>query len=279
MRFRRVVPRGLPVIGLAFVLSALPEVALAGKKECVRAFDDGQRAQSDHALRKARDAFLACASAECPAVLRADCAKALDEVRAAIPTIVLAATDGEGHDVSGVRVTIDGAAVADALDGTAKEIEPGPHKIRFEPAAPWIAVDLEVVVKEGEKNRRIAASLAPPKKAEPKLAETRDVPEPPPPTRSAVGYVVPAGLTAVGVTGLVVAIASKVALDGRVDDLRATCAPTCSQDDRADASSMLVRTNVALAVGLSALGLAVASWVLFSPSSPRSQRPLAVLTW
>lgn len=278
MRFRRVVPRGLPVIGLAFALSVLPEVALAGKKECVRAFDDGQRAQTDHALRKARDAFLACASAECPAVLRADCAKALDEVRAAIPTVVLSANDGEGRDVA-AQVTIDGAKVADALDGTAKEIEPGPHKIRFEPAPPFVAVELDVVVKEGEKNRRIAASLAPPKKVEPKLAETRDVPEPPPPTRSALGYAVPAGLGAIGVTGLVVAVASKVALDGRVDDLRASCAPNCSQDERADASGMLVRTNVALAVGLSALGLAVASWVLFSPGTSRSSRPLAVLTW
>lgn len=278
MRFPRVVPRGLPVIGLAFALFVWPEVALAGKKECVRAFDDGQRAQSDHALRKARDAFLACASAECPAVLRADCGKALDEVRAAIPTVVLSANDGEGRDVV-ARVTIDGAPVTDALDGIAKEIEPGPHKIRFEPAPPFVVVELDVVVKEGEKNRRIAATLAPPKKVEAKLAETRDVPEPPPPTRSALGYAVPAGLGAIGVTGLVVAVASKVALDGRVDDLRATCAPTCSQDERADASGMLVRTNVALVVGLSALGLAVASWVLFSPSSTRSQRPLAVLTW
>lgn len=52
-------------------------------------------------------------------MLRADCAVVLAEVRAALPSIVLAADDGRGHELTDVRVFASGTLLAVTLDGRA----------------------------------------------------------------------------------------------------------------------------------------------------------------
>src|ERR1019366_7525907 len=84
----------------------------------------------------ARGQFLACASASCPALVRDDCAKRLDDVERAQPTIVFDAKDGAGRDVSMVTVTVDGHPLVDRLDGTSPRVDPGGHPLGFTVSGP-----------------------------------------------------------------------------------------------------------------------------------------------
>ncbi len=51
------------------------------------------------------------------------------EVRAAIPTVVVAATDSSGKDIVDIRVWLDGTAIS-SPQGTPIELNPGPHQLR-----------------------------------------------------------------------------------------------------------------------------------------------------
>ena len=255
------------VILAVLVLALAPREAFASEKErCVGAFDRGQKAQSDRALRRAETELLVCAQDACPSVLRADCIQVLSEVRAALPTVVLSANDGHGHDLTEVAVGVDGESMVKKLDGTAISLDPGPHTIRFEtPGAK--AVMIPVTIYQGEKNRRISVSLP---SGEPDRPSTpRPItPEGTAPSRSAIGFALPGALVAVGAASLIVAGASRAAFDSRVETLRGTCAPECTQNDRQDLSRTLTRSNVALGVGIGALGFAVVTWFLTAPDSP-----------
>jgi hypothetical protein len=48
----------------------------------------------------------------------------VDEINAAIPTVIFEAKDGAGGDLSAVRVTMDGEVLAERLEGTALSINP-----------------------------------------------------------------------------------------------------------------------------------------------------------
>ncbi len=124
-------------------------------------------------LREARALFRQCSVAGCPDLVRNDCVMSATQLDAAIPSIVFAAQDGAGNDLTVVSVTMDGARLADRLDGTAIEVDPGEHQFRLE-AAGQPPVEKRIVVIEGEKNRRervvigpvpppAPASLAPPR--------------------------------------------------------------------------------------------------------------------
>jgi hypothetical protein len=63
-------------------------------------------------------------------VVRADCAKRLDEVLRAMPTIVFDVKDRDGHAVTDVSVTMDGAALG-RVDGSAITVDPGQHEFTF----------------------------------------------------------------------------------------------------------------------------------------------------
>lgn len=246
---------------------AANEARASEKEKCVGAFDRGQKAQSDRSLRRAEAELLVCAQEKCPSVLRADCIQVLNEVRAALPTVVLSANDGDGHDLTEVTVGVDGEAITKKLDGTAIPLDPGPHTIRFE-ARGAKAVMIPVTIYQGEKNRRISVSLPTSEEPRPAVATPGPVTEPREPKRAAIGFALPGALVVVGAASLIVAGASRAAFDSRVEDLRATCAPECTQNDRQDLSRTLTRSNVALGVGIGALGFAVVTWFLTAPDSP-----------
>jgi hypothetical protein len=229
---------------------------------CIEAFDKGQRERTEKKLRAAQTDLLVCTQESCPSVLRADCAGVLRTVQSAMPSIVLAADDGEGHDVGDVTVRIGTTAIADKLDGRALEFDPGTYDFRFERTAKAAgggptAVTVHLVLREGEKNRIVRASF--PKKI---ALGDRTLPEP---RRSTAGYAVPAGLAVVGVAALGFALYSRLHFDSQVDDLRKSCAPTCTPGQRDDLSSILVTANVSLGIGLGALALSGLSWALFTP--------------
>jgi hypothetical protein len=149
--------------GWVFALALLvPSLAHAGdpKTECISAADQAQQARDDGKWRAARDGFVSCSRAVCPKMVSASCTKWAREIEDGMPTVVLAAKDASGADLTDVRVTFDGATLATVLDGKPVDVDPGAHKFRFsrdgsEPA------EQTVVVKAGEKLRAVSVVMQP----------------------------------------------------------------------------------------------------------------------
>ena len=267
-----------------------PASPLPTKEACVASFDRGQRAQSDRALRRALSDLIVCSQESCPSVLRADCAGVLAEVRAALPSVVFAADDGSGHELTEVKVYAASELLASKLDGRAVPIDPGTFDLRFERVG-QPAVVVSRMIREGEKSRVIRVSLGTPSSSTFAGAVTapgggdRDS-DASADKRTAIGWVVPGALAALGLAGLGVSLFTRLSYDSRVDELRSSCAPECSQEQRNDLSGMVVTSNVALGVGIGSLALSVTAWFLMAPSSTSSRAAgnarltaPGVLTW
>jgi len=141
-------------------------------KECLAASEAWIGSREAHHLRDARAQLLVCAAPSCPHDVREECAKHVPEINEAVPTVVFEAKTTMGKDVADVTVTVDGTTFATKLDGTAREIEPGEHKVRAEGNG-MPAVELTIVIREGDKGRHERITLRVP--GEP-LATGHDAP-------------------------------------------------------------------------------------------------------
>ncbi len=171
MLLMKVSSKSARVTGLFFLAalplavgSASPAFAAPTPHECAAASEDASGLQKQEKLVAARDRFLACADAACPAEIREECAHRVAEVTAATPSVVFDVKDAAGNDVSSVRVTMDGALLVDHLGASAVTIDPGEHTFHFDGADPSQAVEKKFVIRDGEKNRHLAITLggAPP---------------------------------------------------------------------------------------------------------------------
>jgi hypothetical protein len=158
----RALRTGLAVAVLGgFALSVRPAWASdpPSISDCLMAAEGSLKLRAEHKLRLTRTQLAVCSSPSCPAEVRQECMHRIDEVNAASPTIVLAVKDRGGHDVSSVRVTVDGQFATDHIDGSAMPIDPGPHEFTFEASgAPPLTET--VILHEGEKDRRETVTLA-----------------------------------------------------------------------------------------------------------------------
>lgn len=268
--------------GLAALASvlAIAEHAPAqdAKAECVGAHSDAQALRTESKLREAREKLLTCGRPECPAAVRADCAKWIGEVQDEIPSVMVAATDANGSDVADVRVVVDGTIVAKELTGQPIMLNPGARTLRFERdgANP---IERKLVLRVGERNRRIEVQFSP------SLAGGPGAPPPgkdpggpvePPQTDGGAsdGASIPTAtwiLGGVGVLGL--AGFTFFALDGtrREDDLK-KCKPSCPSDDVSAARTSYLLGDISLGIGV--VALAGAAYFYFS-SSPKSEKAAA----
>lgn len=270
-------PRKVAIAAGAVILVCLPRSSHAApsdkdKAACIAAFDEGQRSKSDHHLKLAQTQLLACTKEICPPVLRADCAEVLRAVQGAVPSIVLAADDA-GRDITDVKVSNGSETLAPSLDGKAIELDPGTYELKFERAS-GKSVSVPLVLREGEKNRTVRVSFG---EKKPFIA-----PLPPPvrEPRSVAGYAVPGAFATIGLAGFAVAVIARLQFNNQVDELRAGCAPNCTQELRAEVSSKVVASNIGLGIGIGGLVLAAASWFIFSPGTKQPPAPTtAALTW
>lgn len=148
----------------ATFLFALPGAALLGVgtpagaadptiAECLGSNDKSIALRNDHKLLAARKELLVCAAATCPAEVRKECMRRVDQVNASLPTVVIEAKDGSGNDLAAVKVTMDGDVLTEKLDGSALSIDPGAHTFTFEVAG-QPPVTKQLVIREGQKDRR-----------------------------------------------------------------------------------------------------------------------------
>jgi hypothetical protein len=151
--------------GLAIGFAATAAPADVTTSQCVDANSKGQQLRREGKLRATHAQFLSCTDPACPRLVRDDCARRLDEVDSAQPTIAFEVKDASGADVYAVKVTMDGEPWAESLEGEAVAVDPGKHSFVFDIKGVSSTVRT-VVVTEGEKGRRelvvLKDSLTPP---------------------------------------------------------------------------------------------------------------------
>lgn len=217
-------------VALAVVTVSVPAHA---DPACITAYEQTQTLRKDGKPVAAKAQAAICARAECPALLTKDCTKWLSELEGVIPSLVLDARTPAGALRPDTRVKMDGAVLVEKLDGKPVPVEPGSHVLVFEAegAAP---VERTVVVKEGEKNKKVSVSVAPA------------------PESSADGRAVPLGVWIFGGASVVAFATSAVfAIDGfgKKSDLE-ECKPRCASGDVDAMSSSFTVADVALGAGI-----------------------------
>ena len=217
---------------------------------CATASEEGQDLRDRGRLQAARERFVACAAEQCPAIVQKDCAGWLASVEERLPSVIVRARDPQGRDLAEVRVTADGEALAERLDGRALVVDPGTHTFRFKTAGAPEATQA-LLLREGEKGRVIDVVLGVmgreggPVGSGGGAGRTFSVPA----TAWVLGGVSVAAFGALAGFG--------VSATTAVDDMRKSCAPGCSEV-RVDAARRdMILANVALGAGVLALGAAV----------------------
>lgn len=270
-----------------------PAAAQMTKSQCIDANTHGQDLRREGKLSGARHQFRSCADVACPAIVRDDCTRRLDEVNNAQPTIVFGAKDEAESDVSAVRVTMDGVMFAEKLDGTALAVDPGEHLFDFSTRG-QSRVTRVFVIREGEKDRRerivISTGVAPP----PVAALSSTIRVAPAATDTGAGASDSAagtssGLpTALGWTGLAVGGAgiavgatfgflAKSAIDDQATDC--SSAASCRDQARALSDHSRATTDGAISTAAFTAGgvLVVAGTILLLTAHPSPRTPARAL--
>jgi len=152
-----------PILGSALVVLLGARPALAGKAACGKAYTQAQVQRNAGKLREAKKSLVVCAQKSCPGFINSECAKWLNDVESTLPTIVVAASDEKGNDLTDVSVSSDGQQLAAKLGGMALELDPGKHTLRFEHAGAE-PVEKKVLIREGQKARVIKIQFGSTKK-------------------------------------------------------------------------------------------------------------------
>jgi hypothetical protein len=280
---------------LALVAASVSMDAFADDThECIVASNDGQVLRDAHKLVQASARFAVCARDVCPGLVRKACIDWRDDVATRLPTVVPSAQDTSGHDQLEVRVLVDGRVLVTQLDGSPVPLDPGPHLFRFEPAR-GEAVEQNIIVREGEKNRLVNAVLG-------RVAEEPPAVHPASTTPAAASGLSPSGVAASEVTRAgtshrpwpvasiifggvgVAALASFTAfgLSGQAarTDLERTCAPsqTCDPGEVTSMRTKLVIADASLGVGLVTLGVSAYLFVTRPASRAQTGRLDSILT-
>jgi hypothetical protein len=264
-RLRRVLACNLvrwPLTGFAAVASvlaacaasALPATARADDKTaCINADTQGQELRLKGHWRDAEALFQACLRLpQCPAAVAQDCTTRLDDVRSAMPTLLVAAQQPDGSDTVDARLVIDGQVVARSLRATAIEVDPGEHVVTVEHDG-WIAQEQQLVVREREKDRRLAFQFAFP---------SPQAMSPPESTREHEhGGIDVLGVTLTATGGIAVAVGATFAIIGlaKRSSLLASCGDTetCSSSDVSAVNRDYWIGGIVGGVGLVALGFGI----------------------
>lgn len=246
--------RGRLAASLAAVLSlvsvgpiAAQPAAKPSEQRCLAAYEQGQRLRLKHALVAARAELLLCAREPCPASFRPECLQWFDQVQLLVPSVIIH-VDGDPA-ATDVRVSIDGVIVAQRLDGTPIEVDPGEHVFRFEPRGRE-AIEQKVLINEGQKARLITIPARP-------LAV-------PPPRANRTSWTpwVFAGISGVALGSFAYFGATGMAQRHELD----LCHPACDQADIDSTHRRFLVADASLAISAITLGIATYLWWTAQPA-------------
>jgi hypothetical protein len=259
------------------VQTAAPDARAKGpsKRECAEANESAQDQRSGGHLREAATRYQECVNPSCPRPVREDCAHNLQEVQAAIPTVVLAAKDPLGQELTAVSVTLDGEPLTDHLDGTPIELDPGTHRFTFT-VADQPPVTRSFTALEGEKDGRLEVVIGSPPPPPPPPRK-RSKPAPPPEwdsdgsTRRWIGMGLGAGgLVAAGI-GTVLSFLSKSTYDHAIGSECGGDPHGCTSQGAADGRTAHDLAN-ASTVSFVAAGLLVSGGATLYFTAPSGAR-------
>jgi len=282
MRVRRRVVGGL--FGMTLLMSTAAFADDPTKQQCADADTNAQSLRATSKLTAAREALRVCVSASCPQVIQKDCTERLDELDRIQPTLVIAAQDESGNDLSAVKVTADGKPFADSLDGPAIPIDPGAHDLQFESAGKQ-PVSRHIIVREGDKGRReqvlfkaavagaVAATPAPATTTPPPTTTTA---EPPPEadhgSNGSTQRILGIAVAGVGVVGVAVGAIFGVSASSSWSNSKNECnATTCADHAKAVSDhDSAVSSGTISTIGFIAGGVFVAGGAVLYFTAPKA---------
>lgn len=139
--------------GVLVAVSGSPAAAQTqAGAECSALAEEAQALRDDGHYQAALDKLVQCASTSCPLVVRRDCLGWIEQIDKLVPSVIVQVTDARGHDVIGVRVTLDGKLVRQRLDGREIVLDPGEHRFVFEVSGAG-AKEVPLLVLQGQRNR------------------------------------------------------------------------------------------------------------------------------
>lgn len=230
---------------LALVLVAIPARA-EDAASCARAYEHGQELRMSKKLAAARDEFLVCARPACPKAAREDCARWLGEVEAALSSVVVRAARA-GASFEDARVLVDGAVVAERVDGRAITLDPGKHVVRVEPRA-CAPHEKDVTLTTGQPTTLdfdVCAEVKPPVTTVVRRA---------PFATFVLGGASAAALVTFAIVGGIGASDST--------NLKNTCYPHCPQGAVDRANAELAAADVSLGIAIACAAVATVWWIV-----------------
>lgn len=244
-------------------------MAFARDKElCSSSYQNAQRFQRHGLLLEAKAEMVTCLR-ECTDIARPDCVAWLDEVNRALPSIVVVVRRG-GTDVLEAIVVVDGAPLNNGE--RAIELNPGPHRVEAD--VDGRRVHEEIVLREGEAGRRVLLQLDP---VAPSPPESPGATAAPPSTLRSIGWPT-VTFGALGGAALLTFGGFAIYGESRYSSLD-ECRPRCSPARIRGVQDTYLAADIALGVGVVALGVALATYLLSpndAPSAPASSRSMAV---
>jgi hypothetical protein len=236
---------GLAILLFFFTLG-IAHAAPPSAKRCIAIAERGQQLRKDGSLVDAQAAFRECSALECPAMVRRDCGKWVEELDESIPTVTVKLEDEDKKEIPSGRISVDGHPLPRSGEGRATPLDPGTHRFTWlrNPAN----VEEDVVIREGEKNRIIVLSAP----------RSPDPPPPPPPPakdRTSLPWVIGGiGIVSAAVGGTLwgVGLSERASLENGCK-LRGTC----TQSDVDSSRVKLVVGDVFMGVGIVAVGVAI----------------------
>jgi hypothetical protein len=238
--------------------------ASVSKVECAQAFENAQRLRNSARYLEATREVRTCVNPSCGAALMEECGKIYGELEAATPSVVFAARDGGGKELSRTTVRIDDGGSPLALDGKPVALDPGSHTFVFS-AEGFPPQTESAVIRAGERFRPIAVVLQapPPSRPPTSVADTssRDLgPRP----RVPLGAYVLSGVAVAGVGGFV---GFRLWGAHDFDELSRTCKPDCASSSVDAVRQKYLVSTVSLAVGAAAAVGAVTWYFAARPSA------------
>ena len=234
----------------------------SSKAACLASHEAAQSLLAQKKPHAALEKFVACASVDCPTVVRKECAEQVAKVEKDAPTVALEAHDEAGLDTTAVKVTLDGTQIAAKLTGSAIDVEPGEHVFRFE-RADGKFIEQRVLVVEGDRNRKVVADFA-------SLAPKPSAPAEGPPAPHEERHVPVLAFVAGGVALAAVGSFTFFALSGKGEekDLASSCGPNCKTEQLSPVKRDYLIADVSLAIGILAAATAlVLAWPALSGSA------------
>jgi len=246
------------------------------KVACVTAAESAQQQRSEGKLRDARLSLHLCAREVCPALVRNDCTQWLTEIEASLPTIVLRAIGPRGQDITDIKVSLDGQALADKVDGLPIEVDPGPHVLTaVRPGSKPVRQELTFYT--NQRNRTVSLVLEdvdPPPDTTGELRVSTVSPK-----RAGPAPFIFAGLAAVGVASFAY---NGLTGQAEVKDMRNTCGPDapghsgvgdCTSSQVNHAHNKLLIADVSLGLGIVSAGISTWLFLKSGKSSTTTALP------